>query len=213
MPGTFRYPFDDPETTGFFGGYRRPTTDRPVDAGEYANVMLVSDAVPAANTPRSPTERLTYPNGAEVRDKLGNPYPRPPGLDVQKNIETGQQIGWPAGFVPATEAPINPRDAYMAGLLAAGRPMDYQRPNGYLAAKLYGDIHREYRNVTNYNMGVVAAAAGYSRDEALRGAGLYNRVFNPRIDDTSYGIQQDAVDDITRGYEDYQNGLWKPSAE
>ena len=210
MPGYFSYPFADDEATGFFGGYRRP---QPLLA-DAPNVLPVNDTAPAANAPVSTPEILTYPNGTAVRDKSGRSYPRPPGLDVQKNIAVAKQITWPADFVPATEAPINPRDVYMASLLSAGQPMDYQRPNGYLAAKLYGNIHREYRNVTNYNMGVVAAAAGYSREEALHGAGMYNRLRGtPRSDDTQYGIQQDAVDDITRGYEDYESGLWKPSAE
>jgi hypothetical protein len=95
--------------------------------------------------------------------------------------------------------------------------MDYQRPNGYLAATR-GDIHMENRNVTNYNMGALAAAAGYPLEDALQGAGLYNKLRpgavldtllgKPPTYETRYGLKQDAVDNITQGWHDVTGGKW-----
>jgi hypothetical protein len=41
-----------------------------------------------------------------------------------------------------------------------GGSMDYQRPNGYFAARLFGDYRGRLTNVTTYNFGAVTAAAG-----------------------------------------------------
>ena len=71
MPGYFTYPFEDDEATGYFGGYRRPQP-----ASLDPNVVQVSDATPAS--PNATTDTLAYPNGQQVVDPFGHPYPRPP---------------------------------------------------------------------------------------------------------------------------------------
>ena len=55
----------------------------------------------------------------------------------------------------------------------------------------------------------VAAAAGYTLEQALTAAGPYNRNFgNPQSRDTSYGIKSDAVKNITNGWHDTRDGKW-----
>ncbi len=50
---------------------------------------------------------------------------------------------------------------------------------------------------------------GYSLEDALNGAGLYNKYAgNPSSDDTEYGIKPDAVINITQGWNDYHRGIW-----
>jgi hypothetical protein len=76
---------------------------------------------------------------------------------------------------------------------------------------LQGDRKPEYRNVTNYNYGAVAAAVGYSLDEVLSNAGFYNQVRgNPTPQDTKWGIKADAVNNISQGWNDYHNKRWDP---
>lgn len=70
------------------------------------------------------------------------------------------------------------------------------------------NFNGKYRNVTNYNYGVVSAAAGYSMESTLDNAGMYNRYFGRTTpDDTQYGIRQDAVNNISQGWNDL--GEWE----
>lgn len=91
-----------------------------------------------------------------------------------------------------------------------GGTQDYQRPDGYIAAQ-FGDRAMQYRATTNYNYGVIAAVMGYNKEETLRTAGLHNRIVGNtnQTNMTTYGIQQESVDNITHGYDDYMNGKWK----
>jgi hypothetical protein len=143
----------------------------------------------SSSTPNSTSNVgvLTYPNGSPVIDPNTNqPYPRPSGLNVEDNVALGEGA-----------TPID-----MLTWFYHGRPMDYQR--------LGGAYNGNYRNVTNYNYGAVSAAAGYSLEDALNNAGTYNRYFgNPKPTDTRYGIKQDAINNITQGWNDYKT--WKPT--
>ena len=98
----------------------------------------------------------------------------------------------------------------MFSLFHSGGEFDYQRPGGYMDAKLNGNFVMAYRDVTNYNYGVVAGAAGYNLTDALNGAETYNRVFgNTNANLTGYGITQSAVNNISQGWHDYTSGSWK----
>jgi hypothetical protein len=145
---------------------------------------------------------LKYPSGDPVIDPLTNaPYPQPPPLDMKRNVAFGESIKghWDAG--PAIIEQV-----------VQGQPMDYQRPLGLLgvAAKTPGWFVYHFTNVTAYNLGVVAAAAGFDLDTTLRMSGRYNiRHGNARNADTAYGLTSDRVKSITQGYDDYLGGKWK----
>lgn len=140
---------------------------------------------------------LRYPNAAPVVDpNTRAPYPTPPGMDVARNVGQGASLA-PFANMWTPDGPIDGRAVPMFLWFRHGGSMDYQRPRGYFAARLFGDYNGNLRNVTNYNFGAVAAAAGYSREEALSAAGLYNRWFGrPKSTDTKWGIDTDAVDNI-----------------
>ncbi|GAC1430258.1 MAG: hypothetical protein NVSMB62_27690 [Acidobacteriaceae bacterium] len=134
---------------------------------------------------------------------------------MRRNIAIGEAIATWANtpfYDVMSDSPIGSSDfrsINMIILFRSGGPMDYQRPNGWFAAFVFKDTHFEYRSVTNYNFGVVSAAAGYDLNEALSSAGLYNRTFGKaRSTDTSWGIQQDAVNDIMQGWGDYYGRKW-----
>jgi len=94
------------------------------------------------------------------------------------------------------------RDAAMLALFQEYGPMDYQRSSGVFNA--------DYRDFGNYNYGVVAAAAGYTKDQALAAAGAYNAT---RSNDTSgaYGNSPRNAEYIEKGYDDYVAGKITPN--
>lgn len=194
--------FDRSQPTSFFGGplwlAGGPEPDPPrATTGE-------SEA-PAAGA----QDHLSYLNGTPVIDpNTAQPYPRPPKLDVPANITLGTSIAPYALWNSPEGAVADLRDPYMAGWFIHGGPMDYQRPHGYFAALRGGPING-FRNVTNYNFGAVAAAAGYTLGNALDAAGLYNRTLGIRHEnDTAYGIQPESVKTITQGWQDMRDGKW-----
>lgn len=222
MPGYFGSFFDDDEPQSFFGGYRPRAATAPTDPnGANASLAIpVSDQTPVPNAAAggNAPDFLTYPDSTPVVDpNTGEPYLRPSKLDVAANVAFGKSSLAPLAGKSVEGMPTDLRDIGMVDWLSAGAPMDYQRPNGYLAAT-NGDIHMENRNVTNYNMGALAAAAGYSLEDALQGAGLYNRarpgalldtlLGHPPGYETPYGLKKDAVNNITQGWKDATDGKW-----
>ncbi len=206
MPGTFTYPFVDDDATGYFGGYRGP--------------LRASD--PPAAPSGAGADILTYADGKPVINPwTTQPYERPPGFDMQRNLLAGQAIKDNSEYLLATGDPPLGRDAMFAPLFRPGGDMDYQRPNGFS-----GPVQIRYRPIGYYNYGVIAAKAGYGKTEALHNAGLYNRIFggkwfgangvntllgHPPSFDNSYGLNgDDARQFIEQGYDDYMNGLWTP---
>jgi hypothetical protein len=138
---------------------------------------------------------LRYPDAQPVVDpNTGKPYPAPRGMDVSANA--AEASGWAQSWGPA-------KDLWMVSRFFAGRPEDYQRPDGFLPAILGDDIIRSNRDVSGYNFGAVARRAGYPLEDALQAAGLYNRVMGrTQSDVTRYGIQKSQVDSITQGWND-----------
>ena len=53
-----------------------------------------------------------------------------------------------------------------------------------------------------YDYGAVAAAAGYSRDDAVQAAGLHNGLFSEN------GLTDDAQKNIKKGWDDADGGRW-----
>ncbi|MBV8538428.1 MAG: hypothetical protein JO128_22715 [Alphaproteobacteria bacterium] len=201
MPGTFRYPFGDPETTGYFGGYRRPqsTSADALSAGP------LSDAAPMPSA-ASP-DVLRYPSGQPVMDfNTGKPFPWPDRLDMQNNIATGRMMGRLAAS-PKFGDVSNP-DLNFASLFLHGSEMDYQRPLNHPE----GPFDPNMTNVSAYNTGVVGAAAGYDLEYLLNGSGLYN-LWRGRPENaaTSYGLSKERALSIKQGYDDYKAGRWSRS--
>jgi hypothetical protein len=163
---------------------------------------LETDTVP---TPRKLAGDLKFAEGTSVIDpNTGKPYPVPPGMDISANVARGRSIAHLAGPLTVDGVPVDGRAAYMTDWFFRGQELDFQRPDGFFGASI-----GHYRDVTNYNFGAVAEAAGYTLEQALTAAGIYNSNFgNPQPGDTSYGIKPDAVANITHGWNDVQDGKW-----
>ncbi len=149
-------------------------------------------AIPSGATLPKQLGILRYKDGGPVVDpNTGQPYPKPPGMDVTNNVRR-------FGFMKYVPMDL-PKDAPMAYQFWHGQPEDYQRPPG----SHFPD--NRLRNVTNYNYGAVAASMGYALPEALAGAGAYNRLAGRTTKaDTMYGIRPDAVKNISQGWSDYK---------
>jgi hypothetical protein len=132
------------------------------EANEDLPVQAEVPAVPDAPVP------VVLSNGTVVQNPLtGGPLLQPAGVSLAQNAQIGRAISLlRSGFsLPGTPM----REAAMAELFLPGQPMDYQR--------IYGNdglINRSYIAFGNYNFGVVAAVAGYTKEEALLGAGAAN---------------------------------------
>jgi len=184
-------------------GFDNPS---PLPQGTYVadNNLVTSDASsPATASTNNSQKTLADSNGGAVIDpNTGSPYPLPNGMDIAANVKAAEDYD-----PDATDAD---KALSMIYWFSHGGPQDYQRPDGYIPA-LFGDYVGSYRNVTNYNYGAVAAAMGYSLDETLTAAGAYNQaVGRTNADDmnVTYGIRNDAVRNITQGFQDYLNGKW-----
>lgn len=208
MAGFFDNLLGDDETTGFFGGYRPRASAAPADPSSF--LMPVSDTAPAS-APSTGTggapDTLTYPDGTAVVDiNTDQPYPRPDRLNMQGNIATGTLIK------QATETPgggdIASPDLMFAPLFVHGSEMDYQRPLGHP----FGQFDKRYTNISNYNFGVVGAAAGYDLDRLLHGAALYAKYNGTSSNETPYGLRKEQMKNIQQGFNDYANGRWSPKA-
>jgi hypothetical protein len=158
----------------------------------------------ATNSPSSPPTLANAKGETVIDPNTKQPYPVPPGMDIAANVAKGKTIAPLAGSLEIDGIPVDGRAAYMTAWFAPGFEMDYQRP-----IWTFGPRAMQYRNVTNYNFGAVAAAAGYTLEQALVSAGTYNRnLGNPQSTDTRYGIPADAVGNITQGWNDSANGKW-----
>jgi hypothetical protein len=165
--------------------------------------QIMTDAN-AGSSDGTKSKLVSYSDGTPVIDpNTGKPYPMPEGMDIAANVKAAEDYD-----PDATDAD---RAASMMYWFSQGGSQDYQRPDGYFSALLFGDYVKSYRNVTNYNYGAVAAAMGYSLDDALTAAGLYNQMRGRTNEDgmnVVYGIQNIAINNITQGFKDYLNGKW-----
>jgi hypothetical protein len=134
----------------------------------------------------------------------------PADVSLAENARAGQKLS-------AFAIPIDPRfpdemgaplDLRMPTMVGWFTPhvgtMDYQ--------SLYGSaLHydRRYLDITNCNYGIVAAAAGYSKEEALMSAGNVNGFLHPFSAEDKAGPFENKVrnaDMIIKGYDDYKAG-------
>jgi hypothetical protein len=89
----------------------------------------------------------------------------------------------------------------MARLFLPGQPMDYQRVYGS-----NGLINRTYIAFGNYNFGVVAAAAGYTKAQAHLGAGAANLLGSGNKSGPLFNNPMN-IPLIDAGYDAYEAGV------
>jgi hypothetical protein len=154
----------------------------------------------------SPIDTLRFPDGTPVINPLtGQPLVMPAGVSMQDNLAIGQAIKdrydramdsvdpmAGEGYLANQLAAELVRGKQMIELVSEGKPMDYQRRGGGFDAT--------FRPFSSYNYGALARSAGYSLDEALMAAGLYNRMVTTGRRDGIYGNDPDNAQLIEAGW-------------
>lgn len=179
----------DPSAVSLDDGVYRPSADdasvQPVDVAQTID-------------PKKPIP-VVLPDGTYVLDQNGNPILMPSGVSLADNAALGEQLAQlQSMFDIADPSDINPvREQEMIDLFQRGAPMDYQRAGG--------TFHQEYVDFGNYDFGVVAAAAGYTKEEAIFAAGMYNLTGTGDKSGPWFNNQRN-LSFISMGYDDYKSG-------
>ena len=185
----------DPSGASVYDALYRPSAaDPPIQPLGVAQTIDPTKPVP-----------VVLPDGTTVTGPDGAPILMPSGVSLADNAALGELLSQEPSYItgpPPTIFDETERDAAMLALFQEYGPMDYQRSSGVFNA--------DYRDFGNYNYGVVAAAAGYTKDQALAAAGAYNAT---RSNDTSgvYGNSPRNAEYIEKGYDDYVAGKITPN--
>jgi hypothetical protein len=189
-----------------------PPVQRSGNVGEYSP----SEAAKLP-PPQSGSKYVTLNDGSVIwsgymNDGRGGPMLMPDDVSLEDNVKMGQSLAGFPQVPPSVDAGVSPREGAMAYLFLPGHgPMDYQSAYG-----TKGQYNRNFVDFTNYNYGIVAAAAGYSQEEALANAGMANQatdwwdrnVHGDRPKDTSgpFGNKVQNAEMIIKGYDHYKTG-------
>ncbi len=133
----------------------------------------------------------------------------PKGISLANNVAIGRQLSDLSSIFSRTANPsayalptdfFPEKEAGMIALFWPRQSMDYQR--------IYSDNNFDsaYTDFGNYNYGVVAAAAGYTPEQALLGSGLYNLIRGRSDISGSMYNSIPGLKLITAGYNDYISG-------
>ena len=155
------------------------------------NGVTVPDATSATGQMMSPISDLS--DVASAGRNLGETYNR-----LLQNPETA-----PTAF------------NYFAGNLLAnvgtGGTFDYQRGDGNLITG-YTQL-RQFRNVSNFNVGLFSQQAGLTLNETLSLAGFYAARFSGNADPSQpYGLSSQTYQYIVAGHKVGQSGIYGPAA-
>ncbi len=138
-----------------------------------------------------------------------NPYTggnllMPAGVSLENNAQLGE---WMATLPSIPTLDNVTREEMMINYFERGGAMDYQRQNG-----ADGLVTQAYIPFGNFNYGVVAAAAGYTYNEALAGAAVEN--INGGGDRSGQWFSNPQNDYfIQAGYNAYKSGKIKASGK
>ena len=147
-----------------------PAVQRSGNVGEYSPTEAAKLPPPPAGSKYVTLNDGSVMWSAYMNDGRGGPMLMPDDVSLEDNVKMGQSLAGFPQFPPSVDAGMSPREGAMAYLFLPGHgPMDYQSAYG-----TSGQYNRNFVDFTNYNYGVVAAAAGYSRDDALAYAGMVN---------------------------------------
>lgn len=173
----------------------------------------------AQNDPASPTDRSNHtnskptdvvlPDGSKIPDSQSpTGYLRSPVADLSAVARAGRKTA-----ADVRSLLKNPDSAFTAAEylalklkrdLGQGGNFDYQRDSS--------EYRGEYRNVSNFNVGLYCQQAGLTLDETRTVAGAYAKLFsnNPGARDT-YGLTNEQRRFIDLGYRAGQSGTFGSS--
>jgi hypothetical protein len=182
--------FSGPVPWSPFGVPIRGAKAQPVDpnATDQATAVIRPSArrVDPSDETGGPDMIARYPDGMPILDRNGNPMQKPPFADLGLAVQRGQEIS--GQWLPQ-------RLFTLYGWLQQGGDMDYHRPPGHET-----DPIRPYRDVSNYVVGAVPAAAGIPKWMS----DLAGTVYTWKTSDAPAGRDQRMWD---LGRSDYLNNL------
>jgi hypothetical protein len=155
--------------------------------------------------PLHPVDTLHLPDSTPIINPLINqPLIMHAGVSVRNNVATGDAIGGNYAQTVNSVDELN-GESYLQSArcrnyqgyqmydqFVRGKPMDYQRSDGR--------FDKLFKPFSSYNYGAVARAAGYSLDETLMAAGVYNWMGTTGRKDGIYGNDPENVPLIELGW-------------
>ena len=174
---------------------------------------------PSTNGSNSPTGPsgggvpVVLPDGSNVPGRLTLDL-MSPMADLSPVAEAGRNAGNSFSEMLNNPETAAGADLYLGTSLALnlrqGGTFDYQRKtnrDGTFTQLL------QYRDVSNFNVGLFSQQAGLSLDETLRIAGLYARFRSRNAKpDQPYGLATDTAAFIEKGYNVGASGIFGPAA-
>ena len=141
----------------------------------------------------------------------GGPMLMPADISFADNVKAAEVLRARTEGLPFNSegGPLDSKASTMIAWFTPGAgTMDYQSVYGS-----GGEYNKSYIDVTNYNYGIVAAAAGYSLEDALWHAGAVNwgrHPFDPKQRTGPFANKERNADMIVKGYEDFKAGRIGP---
>jgi hypothetical protein len=157
---------------------------------------------------------VVLPDGQTVLDPFTGSQLKSPVADLAPVAVAGRQVG--NAFRAMLQNPDTTAGAgiYLATSLGIylghGGRFDYQQEGNHITG--FTQL-RQYKDVSNFNVGLFCQQAGLSLDESLRIAGGYARFFSSNANrDQPFGLDQRTRDLITTGYDIGAHGVFGQAA-
>ena len=174
------------------GGGDNSTDSTCADSLDDGEVVVLPDGSKIADS-SSPTGCLMSP----IANHLG------------RVVAAGRLAGFFRGLSDLPLPPVAAAPAYYMSLgrnLGHGGTFDYQRQGNSVTGFTQ---YPQFRNVSNFNVGLFGQQAGLSLAETKLIAGAYARLFSSNANPKNpYGLDTDAADFIEHGYDAGRSGVF-----
>jgi hypothetical protein len=196
-----------------------PATAKPVQvAANDTGVMNDAGSIlPASTKPavdRSRRVPVTLPDGSTVHDPYTNGPLLSPVADLRVLADAGRAAGQEYHELLSSPEGSDVAISYLVGVLGAnlghGGVFDYQRSgNSFTGLTQFP----EFRDVSNFNVGLFCQQAGLTLEETLTIAGRFARIRSSNArPDQPYGLDKQTADLIRSGFETGASGVFGPAA-
>lgn len=160
-------------------------------------------------------EIVVLPDGSKIADSASpTGYLMSPIANHLGRVVTAARLaGFFRGLSGTPLPPVTAAPAYYMSLginLGHGGTFDYQRQGNSITGYTQ---YPQFRNVSNFNVGLFGQQAGLSLDETLRIAGAYAGFFSNNANpNRPHDLDEKTEEFIARGYEDITSGIVESSA-
>ena len=198
-------------------GYVGNAPPSPLGLGAFASDLPQNSGTNSSSPvePSSPGVPVVLPDGSRVpAAESATGFLMSPVADLSSVAAAGRNAGNTyLAMLNNPEAAESANSYLYASLyrhLSQGGTFDYQRQGNPITG--FTQL-RQFRDVSNFNIGLFSQQAGLTLDETLRSAGLYARVFSGNArPDRPYGLDLRNVSFIKSGYQAGVSGVFGPAA-